>query len=115
LVVDDDDNTREVLQLLLETAGFEVDTMRDGIEAVELKKEYHVVLLDRKMPIFDAERLIDYWNLTAPRILSRVIILSGYSRPSSDREFGTFASIEKPFDCLQLLATVEACSRQDQP
>jgi two-component system OmpR family response regulator len=112
LIVDDDDHIREVLQVLLETAGFEVDTMRDGIDAVELKKNYDVILLDMKMPIFDAGRLTDYWKLTDPRILSRVILLSGYSRLSSDRDFGTFASITKPFDYRDLLLTVESCVRQ---
>ena len=92
-----------------------MDTLRDGIDAVELKKDYQVILLDMKMPIFDAGRLTDYWKLTDPGILSRVILLSGYSRLSSDRDFGTFASIAKPFDYRELLATVEACARQAQP
>src|SRR4029077_20178707 len=93
LVIDDDDHIRELLQTLLETAGFEVDTMRDGIDAVALKPGYQVILLDMKMPIFDGERLTDYWKLTNPEILRRVILLSGYSRLSSDRDFGTFAII----------------------
>ena len=106
LVIDDDDHIRELLEVLLDTAGFEVDTMRDGIDAVDLKKDYQVVLLDMKMPIFDAERLTDYWKLTNPKILSRVILLSGYSRLSSDRDFGTFAILAKPFEYRELLALV---------
>lgn len=112
LVIDDDDHIRELLEVLLDTAGFEVDTMRDGIDAVDLKKDYQVVLLDMKMPIFDAERLTDYWKLTNPKILSRVILLSGYSRLSSDRDFGTFAILAKPFEYRELLALVDACVRQ---
>jgi DNA-binding response OmpR family regulator len=115
LVIDDDDHIRELLQALLETAGFEVDTMRDGIDAVELKHDYQVILLDMKMPIFDGERLTDYWKLTNPEILRRVILLSGYSRLSSDRDFGTFAVIPKPFDYRVLLLTVEACFSQAEP
>lgn len=109
LVIDDDEFIRELLEVLLETSGFEVDLMRDGIDAVELKKDYQVILLDMKMPIFDGERLTDYWKLTRPEVLRRVILLSGYSRLSSDRDFGTFAIIAKPFDYKELLATVEAC------
>lgn len=111
LVVDDDDHIRELLQTLLETSGFEVDTVRDGIDAVELKKDYHVILLDMKMPIFDAGKLTDYWRMTDPSILNRVILLSGYSRLAGDRDYGTFASIAKPFDYRNLLTTVEACFR----
>jgi DNA-binding response OmpR family regulator len=114
LIIDDDDHIRELLQVLLETAGFEVDLLRDGIDAVELKKNYHVILVDMKMPIFDGERLTDYWRLTNPRILRRVILLSGYSRLSSDRDFGTFAVIAKPFEYRELLRAVEACYQKAQ-
>ncbi len=112
LVIDDDDNIRELLQTLLETSGFEVDLMKDGIDAVDLKKHYQVILLDMKMPIFDAERLTDYWRLTNPRLLDRVILLSGYSRLSSDRNLGTFSVLAKPFDYKELLAQVDACLKQ---
>lgn len=115
LVIDDDDHIRELLQILLETAGFEVETLRDGIDAVELKKDYHVILLDMKMPIFDAGRLTDYWRMTDPAILRRVILLSGYSRMASDRDLGIFANIAKPFDYDKLLSTVDACVRQSSP
>ena len=89
-----------------------METLSDGIDAVELKKDYHVILLDMKMPIFDAGRLTDYWRMTDPAILRRVILLSGYSRLASDRDFGTFASIAKPFDYRKLLLTVDECVRQ---
>lgn len=115
LVIDDDDHIRELLQILLETAGFEVETLRDGIDAVELKKDYHVILLDMKMPIFDAGRLTDYWRMTDPAILRRVILLSGYSRMASDRDLGIFANIAKPFDYDKLLSTVDDCVRQSSP
>lgn len=114
LIIDDDDHIRELLQVLLETAGFEVDTMRDGIDALKLKDDHQVILLDMRMPIFDGERLTDYWKLTNPAILSRVILLSGYSRLSSERNFGTFAILAKPFDYRELLKTVEACYQQTQ-
>jgi two-component system OmpR family response regulator len=113
LVIDDDDHIRELLQTLLETAGFTVYLMRDGIDAVDLKEDaHHVILLDMKMPIFDGARLTDYWKLTNPSVLRRVILLSGYSRLSSDRDFGTFAVIEKPFEYRELLTVVDACFRQ---
>jgi len=112
LVIDDDDHIRELLQALLETAGYEVHLMRDGIDAVDMKEhEYAVILLDMKMPIFDGERLTDYWKLTNPSVLRRVILLSGYSRLSSDRDFGTFAVIQKPFDYRHLLTAVDECFR----
>jgi two-component system, OmpR family, response regulator len=114
LVIDDDGPIREVLQTLLETAGFEVHTLSDGIDAVELKTRYDVILLDMKMPIFDAARLTDYWKLTAPEVLRRVILLTGYTHAPSDRDLGTFATLAKPFDNREVLRTVEACIRSQR-
>jgi two-component system OmpR family response regulator len=113
LVIDDDPTIRELLATILETAGFEVDTFSDGIDALELKKPYDVILLDLRMPIFDAARLTDYWKLTDPDVLRRVILLTGYSRLLSDRDLGTFATIAKPFNHHDVLKEVDLCLRRD--
>lgn len=109
LVIDDDDDVRELLKVLLEWQGFQVDVMSDGIGAVDLAKPYDVILLDLNMPIFDGERLADYWQLTDPAILDRVIVLSGYSRFMRGRQLPTFAMLSKPFDHQELLRVVDAC------
>ena len=112
LVIDDDTNIRELLVTLLETAGFEVEALSDGIDALELKKPYEVILLDMRMPIFDARRLTDYWKLTDPDVLRRVILLTGYSRYLSGHDLGTFATIAKPFDYHDVLEQVDRCIRE---
>ena len=53
LVIDDDCHIVELLTVLLESRGFTVDVLRDGIEAVELQRDYAVILLDLNMPVFD--------------------------------------------------------------
>jgi CheY-like chemotaxis protein len=110
LIIDDSGDIREVLQVLLESAGFQVDTLSDGIEALELEKRYDVILLDLKMPVFDGERLTDYWQLTDPTILNRVIVLSGYSLFTAGRNLATFSTIQKPFEHQELLRVVTACA-----
>jgi DNA-binding response OmpR family regulator len=112
LVIDDDAHIRELLQTLLETAGYEVDTLSDGIDATNLQKHYKVILLDLRMPIFDGQRLTDYWQLTDPDVLRHVIVLSGFSRATRTRDLGTFAMVAKPFDYAELLRVVEACYMQ---
>ena len=112
LVIDDDADVRDLLQVLLETAGFEVDALQDGIDAVELKRDYQVIILDMRMPIFDGAQLADYWKMTTPEILRRVILLTGYTRQSSDRDYGTFATVAKPFDYREMLRIVEDCVQQ---
>ena len=111
LVIDDDGDIREVLRAILETDGFQVDVVSDGIEAVNLEKWYDVILLDLKMPVFDGQRLTSYWHLTQPEILRRVIVLSGYSRITVDEE-PTFARLAKPFEFSKLLKLVRDCIAQ---
>ena len=109
LVIDDDADIREVLRVMLESRGFQVDNLSDGIDAVDLKKWYDVILLDLKMPVFDGQRLTDYWQLTNPDILRRVIVLSGYSRMTMDKDPPTFARLEKPFDYKTVMKVVDEC------
>ena len=112
LVIEDDEDLRRVLQYTLERAGFAVDTLDDGINALALPKPYSVILLDLKMPVFDGERLVDYWALTEPDLLKRVIVLSGYSHFTRGREIPAFAWIAKPYDAEALLKIVLECANQ---
>lgn len=113
LVIDDDPFIGELLQVLLGTQGYGVEIITDGIDAIELKRDYDVILLDLKMPIFDGERLAAYWMLTKPDVLKRVIVLSGYSRFTEGRKLPAFAVLEKPFEYDALLRAVEACAAQN--
>ncbi len=61
LVVEDDDNERELLAGYLRLSGFAVDTAMDGLQAmVHLSKHDrpNVVLLDMKMPRFDGPKTV---------------------------------------------------------
>ncbi|NMO19711.1 response regulator [Pyxidicoccus fallax] len=63
LVVDDFDDAREMYAEYLEFVGFEVDTARNGVEAVEKAQdgEPDIILMDLSLPIMDgweATRLI---------------------------------------------------------
>ena len=109
LIIDDDADIRDVVVVLFEQRGFDVDAVADGIDAVQLAKDYDVILLDLNMPVFDGERLADYWALTEPARLQRVIVLSGYSRFTRGRKISGFASVRKPFDTKELVEVVDRC------
>ncbi len=115
LVIDDNGDIRDVLRVMLESAGLQVDVLPDGIDALELKKWYDVILLDLQMPVFDGQRLTDYWQLTDPAILRRVIVLSGFSRLKVDQETATFARVAKPFDYATLMRVIGECIAQFPP
>jgi two-component system, OmpR family, response regulator len=60
LVVEDDDNERELLAGCLRVSGFDVDTAADGLQAMVrlTEKAPDVVLLDMRMPRFDGRKTI---------------------------------------------------------
>lgn len=60
LVVEDDDNERELLAGCLRMSGFDVDTAADGMQAMVrlTERSPDVVLLDMKMPRFDGPKTI---------------------------------------------------------
>jgi CheY-like chemotaxis protein len=109
LIVDDDLDIRQTLQLLLELNGYVVDALRDGIGATTLDAPYDVIMVDLKMPVFDGERLLDYWLMTDPDLLRRVIVMSSYSHYAARRSFQAYAVVQKPFDTDQLLRVIADC------
>jgi carbon storage regulator CsrA len=60
LVVEDDDNERELLAGYLRMSGFDVDTAADGLQAMVRMTEHspHVVLLDMRMPRCDGRQTV---------------------------------------------------------
>ncbi len=66
LIVEDYDDSREVLRYLLESCGYSVIEATDGIEAVDKVKQYHpdLILMDISLPVVD--------GLTATRAIREV-------------------------------------------
>ena len=113
LVIDDDVEMRELIAALLDAVDFETDLLADGIAALEVAKDYDVILVDLNMPVFDGERLLEYWSLTRSDLLRRVIVLTGYSRYTRGRQLPeVFGKIAKPFEYRELTELVERCADQ---
>lgn len=55
LLVDDSDDTREIMRFLLEASGYEVVEARNGSEAVEctIQSQPDLILMDIAMPVMD--------------------------------------------------------------
>ena len=114
LVVDDDEDIRALLRLLLERAGYEVDDQADGRAALRAfhKGNHDLVLLDVTMPDLDGWELLE-----RIRDLSEVPVLMLTARDSeSDRVRGLRGGaddyVTKPFDREELVARVEALLRR---
>jgi CheY-like chemotaxis protein len=108
LVVEDDDEMRELLVSLLTDAGYKVASARDGeVALIQIEaRQPDLILLDMVMPGMTGwaflRRLIDR-GLDVP-----VVVVSGqYAAPKPLGELSSrvAAYIEKPFDLNQLLET----------
>ena len=107
LVVDDDDQIRELLTTALGSDGHTVDGARDGGEALALLelRPYDLVLSDLHMPRVDGPSLYEtlrtrhHFPVRFATKLPRVIFMTG--NPAKHAEFlrGTTDPIlEKPFE-----------------
>lgn len=108
LVVDDERNIRKNLAMVLEAAGYEVDTAGDGEDALTKSKEQHydIAFVDLQMPKMGGLELTHF--LRGLSSTTAVVILTAYGSVASAVEamkLGAVDFLEKPFDpkAIQLL------------
>jgi CheY-like chemotaxis protein len=110
LVVDDDEDIRDVLSVLLETEGFHVDTAKDGVEALAQLKAGpppDVVLLDMMMPRMDGESLVREMKRDPAVAEVPVVIMSGHSAVREKaKSLAAAACLVKPVEVDELLRVV---------
>lgn len=117
LVVDDSPGMRRYLRLLLELDRYQVETARDGNEALRRLEEGcvpAVVLLDLQMPGLDGLRTLQCMRKQYPDL--KVIICSGEDDPEKFQlasALGAQAHLIKPVQHLYLSAAVERCLALD--
>jgi two-component system phosphate regulon response regulator PhoB len=119
LLVEDDEDTREVLRMIMESDGIEVAVARDGLDALtrieqlrlEDPKAPSVIVLDYMMPRCSGPQFRQR-QLADPQIADvPVIFVSAVSDlPSRAALLKPFAILQKPIDPDELTAVVrEAC------
>lgn len=101
LVVDDEESIRNLLKLVLEEEGYEVQTATNGEEGVKkIQSEFFdAVLTDIKMPIMDGIELLKTARTVNPDIVA--ILMTGYPSIETVKEAHkllAFDYIVKPFD-----------------
>ena len=110
LVVDDSEDTTEMVQHLLELGGAHVSIATGGVEALLLAEErdFDVVLSDISMPGMDGFEFLGKLRRLPGKEDIPAIALTGFGRPEdvqrAARE-GFFAHLTKPFD-IETLATL---------
>ena len=104
LIVEDYEDTREFMKILLESYGYTVIEAGDGIEAIDRVKQYHpdLILMDISLPLVDgltATRTIrQFESQTKTKVPIIAITAFGKNYYSKAMEAGCNDLIDKPVD-----------------
>ena len=115
LVVDDDKNTRRLMQAVLEGAGYTVTTAEDGEEALAALDRVHIdlVVLDIMMPKMDGYAFTE--TLREANNDMPILMISA-KQLSEDRKkgflVGTDDYMTKPVDTEEMLLRIKALLRR---
>jgi CheY-like chemotaxis protein len=113
LVVDDDDPIRAMLAKVVERQKLDVDTARDGLEAIQRldANDYSVILLDLMMPRVDGYGVLKHIHAHYPDKLKCTIIASAVPETEIIKRFNlpVFRIHAKPFDLGKLIEDIREC------
>ena len=112
LVVDDEENLRDVLVEVLKRDGHEVQSAGDGIEGLRLTQDsrYDLVITDLRMPGLEVPALYEALRQQYPDDPPRVIFMSANT---GIEEYARFLAdtgepaLEKPFNLADMRQVVQ--------
>jgi PAS domain S-box-containing protein len=111
LVVDDEQQVRELVSRVLDTCGYETVTAADGGDALTLFGEgngFDLVILDMMMPGMGGRECLAHLRAKQPGV--RVLVTTGYTSDGSAHELlseGALGIIEKPLDLAAFAEKVQ--------
>jgi two-component system response regulator AtoC len=117
LVIDDEENLRHYLQLVLGEAGYQVETASDGAEALE-KMQHHtwdIVLCDIRMPRMDGMALLK--EAKARSLEGTIIMMSAYGTVETAVEamkIGAYDYVSKPFNADEIILTIKKAEERER-
>ena len=116
LVVDDEENIREVIKEYAEFEGHQVSEACDGMQAIEMVKnnDYDIIIMDVMMPLLDG-----YSACKEIRKIKQIPVLMLSARGEEfDKLFGFEIGIDdyvvKPFSPKEVMARVNAIVKRNQ-
>lgn len=111
LVVEDDDDIRTMIELLLGAEGHTVSCAPNGVEGLERARrgDVDVILLDLKMPLMDGWEFARRYR-AAGGAAPIVVLSAAQDLDRLTREIGAARVLAKPFDLdalVEVVATVD--------
>ena len=118
LLIEDDDRLRRTLQLVLQGAGYEVQTAEDGREGIAAWQEQQpeAVLTDLKMKPVDGLAVLAFGKKHSPQ--TPIIFLTAFGTVEtavSAMKDGAFDYLTKPVDNNALLSIIAEAMSSRQP
>ena len=119
LVIDDNEDARELLTALLESRGYGVLTAVDGPSGLEMLRGHqpHVAVIDLGLPGLDGVAVVEKLREECPSLATRLIALSGYGGMRDverTRKAGFHAHLVKPAKADDLLGCVARLLADDR-
>ena len=119
LVVDDNDDSRRIVQAIVRSAGFEVMLARNGKEALEVVERSipELIIMDVMMPEMDGVQALKTLRSSPRTSRIPVILLTAKAQDSdvmSGYRHGADYYITKPFTPKQLVYGIRLVLRKDQ-
>ena len=123
LVVEDDEDIRDLLSTLLTVLGFEVREAHNGEVGLEMLRagwRPDLIVLDLMMPVMNGWQVLEHVTSMDPQNRPAVILLTAGTEPRDFNPDIVVGSVRKPFDVELLYDTVVGCisvvaARQQMP
>lgn len=117
LVVDDSEDTTEMVRHLLEMGGANVTAVTSGFEGLRVarEKQFDIVLSDISMPGMDGFEFLNRLRAQPGYQDLPAIALTGFGRPEDVQRAhtqGFYAHLTKPFDIQTLASLLQKMPRQ---
>ncbi len=117
LIVDDEIDVLELCERILKTKGYQVQTARNGFEAVDLaiQKDFDLLLTDIKMPGMSGLEIAQALKKSDPGVVC--VAMTGYSTMDmvlDALKLGIDEFILKPFTPDELIQTVYKASEKER-
>jgi DNA-binding response OmpR family regulator len=108
LVVEDDDNIRDLVDIVLSTAGYEVLTAPNGAAALQLigQTRPDLVLLDMRMPVMDGWEFARRYRERAEPAAPILVLTAARDAAARAAEIDANGYLGKPFEMQELLSLV---------
>lgn len=121
LIVDDEENLRHILSIILTKEGYEVEAVKNGREALDCldKTIYDAILCDIRMPVMDGITFLKSAVSHQSAVINEItiIMMSAYGTIDDAIEamkLGAYDYISKPFKSDEVILTLRKAEERER-